>query len=331
MFSRDSERRIDSTIVDQLKSISAGVHVDRLLSDCSRWRIGGIADCMVEPSSVEELISVLKLVRDNGIPYIVVGAASNLLFSDSGVRALVIHLGGELAQIYIDGQKVRAECGVWVPGFSRVLANQGLEGMEHMAGIPGTLGGLIYMNGGSQRKGVGDHIVSVRSVSPTGEIVTFTREECCFAYRESIFQRNQHIILDAQFEYERAMDKRDVKRTMLSILRDRRRKFPQKLPNCGSVFVSNPAMYADYGPPGAVIERCGLKGFARNQAQISPMHANFIVNNGGASANDVLYLIYLIRETVRKETGYLMPAEVRYVTPSGEIIPAHEKAQEIHV
>lgn len=217
-----------------------------------------------------------------------------------------------------------------MPRFSRRVAQAGLTGAEHMIGIPGTLGGLICMNGGSQRKSVGDFLVRVRSVSPSGELITFTKDQCGFAYRESIFQRNQHIIVDAEFEYPIAESSRDVKRNMLSILRDRRLKFPKKLPNCGSVFVSNPAMYADYGPPGAVIERCGLKGLVRNKAQISPMHANFIVNNGGASAKDVLYLIHLVRETVKKETGYLMPAEARYVAPNGEIIPAHEKAQQFY-
>lgn len=303
---------------------------NKSLAEYSRWKIGGIADAVIAPYSAEDIAGLMSFIAKENVPYVTIGSSSNLLFADEGLRALVILLGDQISDINISGNKVTAQCGIWVPKFSRKLALSGLSGAEHMIGIPGTLGGLICMNGGSQRKGVGDHVTSVRSVSPTGELVNFTREQCKFGYRESIFQNNNHIIVDAQFEYSTAVVKQEVRRSMLAILRDRRLKFPRKLPNCGSVFVSNPAMYTAYGPPGAVIERCGLKGLTRNRAQISPIHANFIVNNGGASAADVLYLIYLIRETVWKETGYLMPTEARYVAQNGFIVAAHEKARELY-
>jgi UDP-N-acetylmuramate dehydrogenase len=306
------------------------VYCDKNLAEFSRWKIGGTADAVIAPHSAEAIAQLMTFVSRERIPYVVIGSSSNLLFADEGVRALVILLGNQISEIKISGNRVSAQCGLWVPRFSRSIAQAGLAGAEHMIGIPGTLGGLICMNGGSQRKGVGDFLVSARSVSPEGELVQFKKAQCDFAYRESVFQRNHHIIVDAEFEYPLADNQQDVRRNMLSILRDRRLKFPKKLPNCGSVFVSDPAMYTDYGPPGAVIERCGLKGLTRNKAQISPMHANFIVNNGGASANDVLYLIHVIREMVQKETGYLMPAEARYVSPSGEIIVAHERAQQLY-
>ena len=306
------------------------IYYDKSLAEYSRWKIGGTADVTIAPHSAEAIAQLMAYVAKEKIPYVIIGSSSNLLFADEGLRALVILLGDQISKMEVSSKKVYAQCGLWVPRFSRRVAQAGLTGAEHMIGIPGTLGGLICMNGGSQRKGVGDFLVSVRSVSPEGELMKFTKAQCEFAYRESVFQRNQHIIVDAEFEYPLAENKHDVRRNMLSILHDRRLKFPKKLPNCGSVFVSNPAMYADYGPPGAVIERCGLKGLAKNQAQISPMHANFIVNNGGANAKDVLYLIHLIRETVRKETGYLMPAEARYVSSGGEVISAHEKARELY-
>src|SRR5690606_33120726 len=138
---------------------------------------------------------------------------------------------------------------------------------------PGTLGGLVYMNGGSQRKGIGDHVVEVNTVTRAGERKSYTREQCLFQYRASVFQRVDEIITGARFEFEYG-DPQSIRRELLTILRSRRAKFPQKQPNCGSVFVSNPAMYADYGPPGKVIEACGLKGVVQGHAQISPLHAN---------------------------------------------------------
>lgn len=324
-----AENKISDDLLKDIERFGV-LYRNKSLAEYSRWKIGGIADVVIAPRSAEDIAGLMSLIVKENIPYVTIGSSSNLLFADEGLRALVILLGDQINAVNISGNKVTAQCGIWVPEFSRKVGRAGLTGAEHMIGIPGTLGGLICMNGGSLRKGVGDHVISVRTVSPAGELVVFKREECGFAYRESIFQSNRHIIVDAEFEYPTAQDKKAVRREMLSILRDRRRKFPKKMPNCGSVFVSNPAMYADYGPPGAVIERCGLKGLSRNQAQISPMHANFIVNCGGAKASDVLYLIHLIRETVWKETGYLMPAEARYVSPNGEIIPAHEKAQQLY-
>lgn len=324
-----TQKKISPAQINDMKRFGE-IHYDKSLAEYSRWKIGGTADVAIVPHSAEAIAQLMDYIAKEKVPFVIIGSSSNLLFADEGLRALAILLGDQISDMKISGRRVYAQCGLWVPKFSRRVAHAGLTGAEHMIGIPGTLGGLICMNGGSQRKGVGDFLVSVRSVSPEGELTKFTKAQCEFAYRESVFQRNQHIIVDAEFEYPLAEDKQGVRRDMLEILRDRRSKFPKKLPNCGSVFVSNPALYADYGPPGAVIEHCGLKGLSINQAQISPLHANFIVNNGGACAKDVLYLIHLIRETVFKETGYLMPAEAKYVSPNGEIVSAHEKAQQLY-
>jgi UDP-N-acetylmuramate dehydrogenase len=161
-----------------------------------------------------------------------------------------------------------------------------------------------------------------------GTLHTYDHQQCGFAYRTSIFQNNHQIITEAEFMYEPAQNKTETRRQMKRILEDRRRKFPQKLPNCGSVFVSNPALYASLGPPGAAIEQCGLKGKVHGGAEISRLHANFIVNTGGATSTDVLYLIDLIRSTVQKETGHDMEAEAKYVDALGNTRPAHEVARQ---
>ncbi|KPZ51751.1 UDP-N-acetylmuramate dehydrogenase [Pseudoalteromonas sp. P1-25] len=294
------------------------------LAEFSRWKVGGVAKCIFTPHSVEELAKVVRLANEAEQPFIVIGSTSNLLFSDEGLDILAIHLGNPLSDITFNASKVTVEAGVWVPGLARKLASKGLSGLEHTAGIPGTLGGLICMNGGSMRRGIGENVVTVKSLTKDGTIKVYTKDECLFAYRTSIFQSNNEIILEATLQLENA-DSKLIKQQMLAILRSRRRKFPLKLPNCGSVFVSNPAMYEEFGPPGAVIEKCGLKGKTIGGAQISPLHANFIINKGTATAIDILSLISLVCNKVKLETGYHMVSEVRFVENNGVTLPAADK------
>lgn len=295
------------------------------LADLSRWKVGGVAKCIVRPSSSAHLSQILQTLALHSAPYLVIGSTTNLLFADEGLSVVAIQIGNEMNRMNLDGLHVSCEAGIWVPGFARKLATAGLSGAEHVAGIPGTLGGLIYMNGGSQRKGIGDHIKTVRTLTADGVEKFYLREDCQFRYRASIFQEANEIITEATFEFRKG-DPGTIRRELLNILRSRKNKFPQKLPNCGSVFVSDPAMYDQYGPPGKVIEFCGLKGLKQGGAQISPLHANFIVNNGAATAFDILYLINLIRERVKQSTGYAMKSEAIYVGSNGKLEPAHVRA-----
>lgn len=299
------------------------------LSRYSRWKIGGNADCVICPHTPAALQQVVQLARATRTPTTVIGLSSNLLFPQEGIRALVIHLGRQFSALQINGTRVWAQAGIWVPGFARSLARLGLTGMEHLAGIPGTLGGLICMNGGSQRQSISDHLQFLTTLDADGVFHTWPRERCEFTYRHSPFQNNRHIITDASFEFKKAQDPLAVRRSMKRILEQRRHKFPQKTPNCGSVFVSDPRLYEHFGPPGAVIEQCGLKGTAHGGAEISRLHANFIVNRGGASSTDVLYLIDLIRTTVRRRTGLDLIAEAKYMDAMGTITPAHVAASRL--
>jgi UDP-N-acetylmuramate dehydrogenase len=320
---------LPSQIIAELYSICPdGVEENVALSALSRWKVGGNARCIVLPASTAQIAAIIKLMSSNDLPYIVLGSTSNLLFADEGLDVLAIQIGQRFAKVEVDNISVTCQSGAWVPGFAKTLMHQSLTGVEHISGIPGTVGGLICMNGGSQRKGIGEHIDFVYTVTTLGETKRYTKDECHFAYRTSVFQNSKDIIVGAQFTLEKGQ-RADIRQEMLGILSSRRKKFPQKYPNCGSVFVSNPAMYADYGPPGAVIEQCNLKGVSRGGACISPLHANFIVNNHQASAADILYLIYLAREKVRQKTGYEMPAEARYISASGAIIPAHIQAEKM--
>lgn len=222
----------------------------------------------------------------------------------------------------LKGQQVRVQAGIWVPRLARNLLKVGLSGAEHICGIPGTLGGLICMNGGSQRKGIGTHVTEVVSVDYQGNIRRRTQPECDFGYRTSIFQNNGEIIVQATLSLSRASDPLALRREMVGILASRRLKFPKHLPNCGSVFVSNPDNYEKFGPPGAVIEQLGFKGKAVGGAMVSPQHANFIVNRGGARAQEILALILEISDCALQELGLTLHSEVRYVRPDGQVVPA---------
>jgi len=318
------EKIISNSVIDDLKNIiPGGVITDEKLSSISRWKIGGVADCIVKPSNSEEVSSIVNYLNTNYLPYIVIGSTSNLLFSDEGLRVVAIQIGDRMSDYKILEKSVWTQAGKWVPGLARNIAQAGLSGIEHTAGIPGTIGGLICMNGGSQRKGVGTHIKSVTAVSPTGDLRTFTNYECDFEYRSSVFQDNGYIIVEAELVFKEQKRYSEIRDEMLEILRSRKAKFPQRLPNCGSTFISNPKIYEKYGPPGAVIEELGYKGYRKGDAVISKEHANFINNEGNAKASDVLWLIRRIQDDVYKKTGFEMKAEVKYVDENGNIKPAH--------
>lgn len=316
---------IDNAISALRSRFEQKVETDIDLRSISRWRVGGKARCLFQPSCHADIVCFIELMNQLDMPYLVIGATSNLLFSDQGLAVPVLKIDARYSGVEFDGNRVTCQSGAWVPGFARKTASRGLSGLEHIIGIPGTLGGLVCMNGGSQRKGIGEHIVSVTTVSRSGTTKTYTNDQCQFSYRDSVFLENREVISEVCLELTPA-DSKIIKREMLQILKNRSKKFPRKLPNCGSVFVSDPSMYAAYGPPGLVIEQCGLKGTVQGGAQISPLHGNFIVNRGSASASDILKLIYLARSRVEAETGYAMKAEALYVEPNGAMVPAHVKA-----
>lgn len=314
---------------DALEAIAPGcVSTNFPLSQITRWKIGGPAKALVEPETAEQAAAIMRLMRGRPEPLFIMGDASNVLFDDQGFDGVVLRIARKMSQMRISGTMAWAQAGLWVPQFARRVGQAGLSGIEHTIGIPGTLGGLVLMNGGSQRKGVGLNIANVLCADENGELLTLTKEQCGFAYRTSTLQQMRAVVLEATLEFERG-DVSDIRREMVRIMVDRRAKFPKNLPNCGSTFLSDPAMYATVGPPGRAIEQAGLKGLRSGQAQISPLHGNFIVNNGGATSADVLSLIAIIRTTVFNRTGYLMDCEVRHVMPNGQVRPAHERADEM--
>ena len=292
------------------------------LAEHATWRIGGPADLWVEPHAVKHVANFVRTVERTGVPYVVVGYGSNLLFDDAGLRGAVLALGRNLAAFRIDGTRIWSQAGIAMPRLARAVGRAGLTGMEHTVGVPGTLGGLVAMNGGSLRHAIGEVVRSVTVVTAAGEIEAYAQAACEFAYRHSRFQESRDIIVEATLDMAEG-DAEAIRRHMLEILRSRRAKFPRREPNCGSVFVSGGEMYDRFGPPGKVVEETACKGWREGAAMVSPKHANFIVNTGGASSADVLALIRRVREAVHARTGLWLVCEVKYVDPSGRVAPAH--------
>jgi UDP-N-acetylmuramate dehydrogenase len=303
------------------------VSFDEPLSNHNSWKIGGNADLFVEPETPDQVAELMRALQTESIPCVVIGQGTNLLFDDTGIRGVVIKIGAKMADMKINATSIIVQGGCWVPQLARKVMAKGLSGLEHCIGIPGTVGGLIAMNGGSQRKGIGENVVAITVVTRSGEIQKLSQADCCFAYRRSALQDSGAIVVEAELHCPLA-DQSDVRREMLTDLRIRRSKFPRKIPNCGSVFLSTAEMHASVGPPGKIIEDAGLKGTSIGQAEVSDQHANFIINRGGAKASDVLQLIRHIRQTVRQRIGFDLDCEVRYVSPEGKILPAHTRVDQ---
>lgn len=323
--------RLSMNLEKKLRSLPVGeVSLEEPLRNHCSWKIGGPADALVEPGTPEEAARLLLFAREEGLPLIVIGRGTNLLFSDRGIRGIVLKLGSRFAGWSVSGRTVIVRSGQWVPRLVRNLAEGGLSGLEHAAGIPGSFGGLVAMNGGSLRRSVCDNILFVTALSRDGEVRQFSREECAFSYRTSLFQnalrpgRKGWIILEAVLECGEE-DPSTLRRELLRVLAERKGKFPLKQPNCGSVFTNAPEIYAEAGAPGKIVEETGLKGLRAGDAQVSSLHANFIVNLGGATARDVLTLMGEIRRRVHRRIGHWLASEVLYADEEGNLVPASER------
>lgn len=304
-------------IIPELSRYGRVFSNEPLAKHCT-WRIGGLADALIEPSSRDSLLNLVSFLNRREIPWLVIGAGSNLLFNDRGVRGVVIKIGRTLSSIRYHEGLVICQAGIWVPHLARNMGAAGLSGIEHAVGIPGTLGGLVAMNGGSQGRSIGQNVHSVVVLHPDGRVEELPKTACLFSYRSSRFKDQNSIILEVTLQLNPDAPK-SIRNRMLSILQQRRAKFPLKEPSCGSVFLSDPRLVNTIGPPGVVLDQMGFKGFTIGGAKVSEKHANFIVNTGKATAQDVLRLVAFLQEQVFSRYGYALHCEFRYVTEEGTI------------
>ena len=280
---------------------------DEPMAQHTTFQIGGPADIMVIPTTVEEIINVLRYCHQRDLPLFVFGLGSNILVRDKGIRGMVMKLGEGLKTVCIQGQQVYAEAGVKMADLCRMVAREGLSGLEFAEGIPGSLGGAVVMNAGAYDGEMKDVIISVSAVDLSGVRYDFSAEQLQLGYRSSIFQAGGYIVLSAQLKLEPG-DPEAIFATMAEYARRRRDKQPLDMPSAGSTFKRPKGLFV-----GPLLEQLGLKGFQIGGAQVSTKHAGFIVNTDNASAADVMNLIQYIQETARSKLGVELHPEVKLV------------------
>ena len=289
-----------------LQRLFPAAKLDEPLRRYTAWKIGGPADALLEPSSAGELIQAIKSAREHGIPVTTLGGGTNVLILDGGIRGLTIRLAKSLANVKITGTSVVADAGVLYPVLANTTAGRGLAGLQFATGIPGTVGGAVYMNAGaygSETKEVLDWADVLRD----GELVRMKNEDLGLAYRKSaLHDHPDWLVLRAG--YTLTPGDADELKAQIKQFRVQRMSGSPSKPSCGSTFKRPEGDF-----PGRVIEVAGLKGTRVGSIEVSTVHANYLVNLGGGTAKEALELIELVRETVRKKLGVELESEVRVI------------------
>ena len=274
------------------------------MSRYTTFRVGGPADALFLPASVEELCTSLAAAKAQGVPVCLIGNGSNLIVRDGGIRGLVIALGEPFSELRVEGAQVWAQAGARLSAVAAAAQRAGLAGLEFASGIPGTLGGGCAMNAGAYGGELKDVLVWA-DVLLDGELHRLSRDEMEMGYRSTMPLRRGAIVVAACFELRRD-DPEAIQERMRDLANRRREKQPLNLPSAGSTFKRPEGHFA-----GALIEQCELKGCTIGGAQVSEKHAGFIVNVGDATAADILNLIEHVQRVVRAQTGVHLETEVR--------------------
>ncbi|MGD9874783.1 MAG: UDP-N-acetylmuramate dehydrogenase [Kiritimatiellia bacterium] len=293
-----------------------------LKQHCS-WKIGGTCDLLIEPGNARQIQNAIQYVRAKKMKYAVIGGGAKLLFDDEGIRGALIRFGRNFSSLNIDGVSVLAEAGIRSANLTHALENEGLAGFEFLEGIPGTLGGMVFMNAGCSGYTIGERVRQVWALDEKGQVIRLSHDECEFGYRRSVFHERLLVILHVELECKRS-DPEKIRERARQALKLRANKFPLEFPSCGSVFAALPRHLEHLGPPGKLIEDAGLKGLRIGDAEVSEKHANFIVNRGEATSADVIALTRKVRDAVREKTGASLECEARYVSPDAKICRLHE-------
>ena len=278
------------------------------LAEFTTWRVGGPATWIIEPESVDEVLAALQWAKANGQPCQVIGAGSNLLIHDNGLPGLTLSLRRlQGAELDSNSGVIEALAGEPIPTLARRAARAGLKGLAWAVGIPGTVGGAAVMNAGAQGGCTAEWLEAVRVVPiQGGESFELKRDQLEFDYRHSRLQQENLLVLSARFRLEPGHNPQELRRETNSNLSHRTSTQPYTLPSCGSVFRNPEPLKA-----GRLIQELGLKGERVGGAEISSVHANFIVNTGNATAVDINQLIELVQDRVEQRHAVRLHPEVK--------------------
>lgn len=269
------------------------------------FKIGGACDLFICVNDMSQLKKVIDVSKEESVPYMIIGNGSNLLVHDEGIDGAVIRLRGKFLNITkTDDTHIRAGAGAKLADLCIFAKNNSLSGLEFAYGIPGSVGGAVFMNAGAYGGETKDVIVSVTYLRDDGEICTYTKDELELSYRTSVFKKTGEIILFADYELDLG-NTDDITEKMSDIMNRRKTKQPLEYPSAGSVFKRPQGQFA-----GTLIQQCGLKGKSIGGAAVSEKHAGFIINTGGATCSDVLALVKLVQDTVKENTGFFLEREI---------------------
>ena len=302
------ENTIDA-LLRELNEYQVGtVKKDEELARHTTMKIGGPADLFIEPTSIEGLKKTMQLVQKYRVNWRAIGRGSNLLVSDQGIEGVVIKLGNNLKDMKLDGTQLTVGAGYSIVALAVLISKKGLSGLEFASGIPGSVGGAVYMNAGAHGSDISKILTDAHILFEDGSLQWLTNDEMEFSYRTSVLQKKRPgIVVEARFQLTEG-DKEQIVAVMQKNKDYRKVTQPYDSPCAGSIFRNPLPHFA-----GKLIEEAGLKGFQIGGAQISEMHGNFIVNAGNAKASDVLQLIEYVKKTIMEKYNIQMETEVEII------------------
>ena len=296
-------------ILEKSKLNKENLYYDEPMVKHTSFKIGGPADVFIKVDNIEELKETLDLSKKNQIPLTIIGNGSNLLVTDKGIRGITAKLNLKDIEIKNENNKqiIKVEAGVPVGLLAQKLLKEEITGFEELSGIPGTIGGAVIMNAGAHGKELKDILKKVTAMDYNGNIHEFTNEECLFSYRNSRFQKEKYIILQATLELEKG-NSTEIKEKMDEYMQFRKEKQPIEYPNAGSTFKRGEDFVT-----AKLIDEAGLKGYKVGGAQVSEKHAGFIVNVDNATAKDVIELTDYIKEKIKEKFGKKINLEIQII------------------
>ena len=288
------------------KLLQAGIPFrenEPLAAHCT-FKIGGPAQLFVQPQTEQQLCSAAALCKEQAVRYYLLGNGSNILFADEGFAGVVIDISALGSDIAVEGNMLTAGAGVRLAALCRAALEHGLSGLEFAYGIPGTVGGAVYMNAGAYGGEMKDVVTSCRYVGGDGEIHEMSAAEMQLTYRHSVFSGSSMVITSVTMELVPG-DKAEIKSRMEELMQRRRDKQPLNFPSCGSTFKRPEGYFA-----AALIEECGLKGFTIGGAQVSEKHSGFVINRGHATFEDVMAVVNEVKRVVLEKKGVELECEM---------------------
>ncbi|MCQ2514091.1 MAG: UDP-N-acetylmuramate dehydrogenase [Ruminococcus sp.] len=293
------------TIYNLAEILGCEAKLNEPMKKHTTFRIGGEAEAYIKVSNLSRLSAILKECKSTGAEYTLIGKGSNVLVDDNGIKGAVIKLDGEFNNItFLDDTTIYCGAGATLASLCKVALNNNLTGLEFAWGIPGSVGGAVYMNAGAYGGEMKDVIVSVNHMTRNGAIGRIEGEDLKLGYRTSVYRSNDCIITGVTLKLKKGL-KNDIQAKMDDYIGRRASKQPLEFPSAGSVFKRPEGAFA-----GSLIEQCGLKGKKIGGAEVSEKHAGFIINKGNATADDVKKLIKEIQNTVKSEIGYDLECEL---------------------